>query len=165
MQPQATARPPMSVVPTLEPGMRLAAGIILRYGLVAMIAWFGAFKLTSAEAHAIEPLIRHSPLLSWLYLVTDLPGASRAIGIIEILTAVLLAVRPLAPRLSLAGSLGAIAMFATTLSFLVTTPGVWTQVEGFVVPSATGGFLLKDLFLLGAALWTASDALAASPAR
>ena len=35
------------------------------------------------------------------------------------------------------------------LSFLVTTPGVWAVVEGFPAPASAGGFLIKDLFLLG----------------
>jgi uncharacterized membrane protein YkgB len=47
-------------------------------------------------------------------------------------------------------------MFLVTLSFLVTTPGVLTP------PSWIAGFLMKDLFLLGAALYTAAEALLAS---
>jgi len=52
-------------------------------------------------------------------------------------------------------------MFATTLSFLVSTPGVWVSVPGFPVPvpNEIGGFLVKDLFLLGAALWSAAESL------
>jgi uncharacterized membrane protein YkgB len=50
-------------------------------------------------------------------------------------------------------------MFLTTLSFLATTPGAWAIVEGFIVPAGAGGFLIKDIFLLGAALWTAGEAL------
>jgi len=72
----------------------------------------------------------------------------------------LIALRPCFPRLAALGSLGAIGVFATTLSFLVTTPGVWAWVEMFPlpVPSEAGGFLLKDVFLLGAAAWSAGEA-------
>ena len=58
-------------------------------------------------------------------------------------------------------------MFATTLSFLVTTPGVWVSVPGFPlpVPNEIGAFLLKDLFLPGAALWSAAEALRAVRSR
>jgi uncharacterized membrane protein YkgB len=54
-------------------------------------------------------------------------------------------------------------MFVTTLTFLVTTPGVWeASLGGFPALSAVPGqFLLKDVVLLGAALWTAGEALAA----
>jgi uncharacterized membrane protein YkgB len=134
----------------------------MRLGLVGIILWFGAFKYTAAEAHAIQPLLANSPLLKWLYRVTDVQGASRLIGSAEILIAGLIALRPFAPRLSAAGSLAAVGMFSTTLSFLLTTPGVWARIDGFLVPNETGSFLIKDLFLLGAALWTASEAIEAS---
>ncbi len=51
-------------------------------------------------------------------------------------------------------------MFLTTFSLLVTTPGVWEHVPGFPipVPGALGAFLLKDVFLLGAAIWSAGEA-------
>ena len=55
----------------------------------------------------------------------------------------------------------AILLFLGTLSFLFTTPGV-TAAGGFPVLSVLPGqFLLKDLVLLGAALWTLGDSLGA----
>lgn len=140
---------------------RRAATMILRYGLVVIIGWFGLFKFTPAEAQAIQPLVANSPLLSWLYAVLDVAGASRLIGVAELAIAALIALRPLAPRASAAGSIAAVGMLATTISFLATTPGVWVRIDGFIVPNETGTFLIKDVFLLGAALWTASEALAA----
>jgi len=47
-------------------------------------------------------------------------------------------------------------MFLITLSFLLTTPGVWQP--GYGVPvlfPSPGQCLAKDLLLLGAAIWTA----------
>jgi len=69
-------------------GVRYALGhhleglgiLILRYGLLAILLWIGAFKFTATEAKAIQPLISHSPLMSWLYAVTDVQGASRLLG-------------------------------------------------------------------------------------
>ena len=54
------------------------------------------------------------------------------------------------------GSLLAAGTFLVTLSFLMTTPGVLEPTNPF------GGFLLKDLMLLGAALYTAAEALEAA---
>ena len=71
----------------------------------------------------------------------------------------LIAARPFSAKLSAVGSALAVGMFLTTLSFLVTTPGAWAHVDGFVVPGEAGAFIIKDVFLLGAALWTASEAL------
>jgi len=143
------------------------AGVLLRYGLVAVILFFGAFKFTAAEASGIQPLVSHSPLLSWLYSIGSVRAVSNGIGTVEIALAVLIAARRFSPALSAAGSLAAVGMFATTLSFLVTTPGVWVPVPGFPlpVPNEVGAFLVKDLFLLGAALWSAAEALRAVRSR
>jgi uncharacterized membrane protein YkgB len=49
-------------------------------------------------------------------------------------------------------------MFLTTLSFLFTTPG-WEPTLGFPAISALPGqFVLKDIVLLGAAIFTATAA-------
>lgn len=138
------------------------AGHVLRYGLVLIIIWFGVFKFTDAEARAIEPLLTNSPVLSWLYAITDVRGASRIIGVAELGIAALIALRPVSPRLAAAGGLGAVLMFLTTLSFLATTPGMFARVEWLVVPSGAGGFIIKDLLLLGAALWISGEALTAA---
>lgn len=142
-----------------------SGAIVLRYGLVLLVLWFGLFKFTPTEAQAIQPLVANSPILSWLYALTGVRGASRVIGLAEVTIALLIAARPFAPRASAVGSLGAIAMFLTTLSFLATTPGSWGRVDGLLVPMGAGSFLIKDLLLLGAALWTASEALAAQRSR
>jgi uncharacterized membrane protein YkgB len=78
---------------------------------------------------------------------------------------VLIAVRPVAPRLSALGSLAAVLMFLTTLSFMLTTPGVWQPDLGFPFLSGAGQFLVKDLILRGAAVWTAGESLSAAAAR
>ena len=55
-------------------------------------------------------------------------------------------------------------MFLTTLSFLLTTPGVWeSSAGGFPALSALPGqFLIKDLALLGISLWSLGEAWKAS---
>ena len=83
-------------------------------------------------------------------------GFSALLGVIEVGVAVLVAARPLSPRASAVGSALAVGMFLTTLSFLATTPGVWEpSAGGFPALSGKPGqFLLKDLALLGIALWS-----------
>jgi uncharacterized membrane protein YkgB len=112
-------------------------------------------------ANRIEPLLRNSPLLSWLYEFGDVGGASRVIGVTEVIIAFLIAARPVSPRLCAIGSIAAMGMFLTTLSFLVTTPGMFEIVDGLVVPHGAGGFVIKDVLLLGAAMWSAADSLRA----
>ncbi len=136
---------------------------VIRYGLVAVLLWVGLLKFTAFEAEGIQGLVAHSPLMSWAYSVMSVRSFSAVIGSIEILLGVLIALRPVAPKLSAFGSIGAIIMFVTTLSFLLTTPGVWQPGYGF--PSLSpmpGQFIAKDLISLGVALWTAGEALRAA---
>lgn len=140
--------------------------LALRYGLVVVIAWIGAMKFTAYEAAGIEPFIANSPLMAWLHLLFGIQGASNLLGVVELLVAALLAARPLAPRAALLGGGLAAAMFLTTLTFLVSTPGWEPTLGGFPALSAMPGqFLLKDLVLLAAALWCIGDAARALPRR
>ncbi len=132
--------------------------MVSRYGLVVVLLLIGVLKFTSAEAAGIRPLIANSPLMSWMYHWLSVQAASNLIGTIEITVAILLALRPIFPRASFFGSLGAIATFLLTLSFLFSTPGAMHFSHGFPVLGNAGQFLIKDLVLLGASIWTAAEA-------
>jgi reactive chlorine resistance protein C len=110
---------------------------IARYSLVLFFLGFGLLKFTAPEAAAIHPLLAHSPFLFWLPRLVDQRLASDIIGVIEI-------------------SFGIAASLVVTLSFLVTTPGL---------DPALGAFIIKDATLLGVALWSAGEALAAELSR
>ena len=129
-----------------------------RYALVVVLAWIGAGKYVKMESHT---LIAHSPLMSWLYDFLSRDALASALGSLEIIAAILIAVRPLWPHISAAGSVLAIVLFIGTLSFLFTTPGVVQQTAGFlpVLSGNPGQFLLKDLVLISVALWTLGDSL------
>src|ERR1700759_1746299 len=94
----------------------------LRYGLVIAIGWIAAMKVTEYEAKGIEPLIAHSPLLSWGYKIWTVNHFTEIIGAVEMTIAILVALRRWFPKASAVGSVGAICMFLTTLSFIITTP-------------------------------------------
>lgn len=146
-------------------GARLeaAGGAILRYGLAAMLIYFGAFKFHPVEAEAIRPLVSASPLMGWMYGVLSVMGVSILIGVAELVVAGLLLARPWSPRAGMIGGMGAAVIFLTTLSFLITTPGAWATIPGWPIPmpGMAGSFLIKDLFLFGAAVWVAGDSLRA----
>ena len=129
---------------------------VLRVGLAFLLAVFGTFKFFQFEAAAIQPLVGHSPLVGWLYAVLSVRAASAVIGTVEVTAAVGLILAPWDPRLGVLGGLLATGTFLTTLSFLVTTPGLLAP------GNDGGGFILKDVVLLGAALHAAgTSALAA----
>jgi uncharacterized membrane protein YkgB len=131
---------------------------VSRYGLVITLLLIGALKFTAGEAQGIQPLVANSPLMFWLYRIFTLQGVSNLIGMIEIVVALLIALRPWSARLSLVGSIGAIITFVLTVSFLFSTPGAFQFSHGFPLLGDAGQFLIKDLVLLGASIWTAAEA-------
>ena len=137
-------------------------GLLARYGLVIVIAWFGGLKFMEYEAQGIQPLVSESPLMSWMYDIFSVYTFSALLGVFELAAAALLAVKPWWPKVSVGGSVLAIVLFLATVSFLFTTPGVFeASVGGFPALSVSGGFLIKDVALLGIAVWTLADALRA----
>lgn len=136
-----------------------AGGFLLRYGLVLVLGWIGAMKFTTYEAEGIKPLLDTSPLMSWMYNFLSLQGTSNVIGVAELIAAALIAIKPFSAKLSTIGSVLAIFTFLTTLTFLFSLPGWEKSLGGFPALSGSGGFLLKDVVLLGASFWTLGDSL------
>jgi len=99
---------------------------LIRYGLVIVLGWIGAMKFTTYEANGIEALVRSSPLMSWMYKVLSLQAASNVIGVTELAAAILIAIRPIAPRLSAIGSVLATFTFLPTL-FSLFAAGLGTE--------------------------------------
>ena len=131
---------------------------VSRYGLVATLLLIGVLKFTTGEAQGIQPLVASSPLMFWLYKVFSLQAVSNLIGVIEIAVAVLIALRPFSARLSFVGSIGAIITFVLTVSFLFSTPGAFQFSHGVPLLGDAGQFLIKDVVLLGASIFTAAEA-------
>ncbi|OBF27755.1 hypothetical protein A5724_29540 [Mycobacterium sp. ACS1612] len=143
--------------------MAAVAPLAARYGLVIVIAWFGAMKFSSYEAHGISHWVANSPLMSWVYNIMSIDAFGRLNGSIELIVAALLALKPWFPKASVVGGIAASLFFLTTLSFMITTPGIGeTAAGGFPVLSADGGFLMKDIANLGLALWLLADAIVAT---
>ena len=136
---------------------------IVRYGLVLVVGWIGAMKFTAYEAAGIQPLVANSPLMSWMYGFLSVRAFSNLLGAVEVAVAVMIALRPVSSRIAAVGSGMAVMMFLTTLSFLVSTPGWEPSLGGFPALSVVPGqFLLKDVVLLGAAVWSLGEALSAA---
>ena len=134
----------------------------LRWSLVLIFLWFGFLKFTAFEAEGIAPLVKNSPLLAWAFQLLGQRGFANALGVVELAIGVLIALRPVSARWSGIGSVGSIITFVITLSFLFSTPGVWQEGYGFPFLSGMiGQFLIKDVVLLAASIWTANEAFRA----
>lgn len=133
---------------------------IALYGVALILVWIGFFKFHPDEAEAISGIILASPFMSWLYYILDIDQASILIGTVEIVAGILLAAYPISRKAAVAGGVIASCIFLATVSFLLTTPGVLhtSSISGntLAFPSLFGGFLLKDVVLLGVSLWIIS---------
>jgi reactive chlorine resistance protein C len=132
---------------------------MLRFGLALNLMMIGRLKFEDYEVENIRPLITSSPPFSRLAAMLGEHRLARFIGSTEIVIGSLIAAKRFAPRASALGSLAAVGMFTTTLSFLITTPEAWQEGRGEPKLSPAGQFLVKDIVLLGAALLTAAESL------
>lgn len=145
---------------TIVERIEAAGQHFIRYSLVLVLLWIGGMKFTAYEAEGISGFVSNSPLMSWAYSFASGRTFSTMLGATEIATALLIAARPFSARAAAVGSFLAIGMFLTTLSFLLTTPGVWeASAGGFPALSVVPGqFLIKDFVLLGASVWCFGEA-------
>jgi uncharacterized membrane protein YkgB len=111
-------------------------------------------KFTSYEAHGIEGLISHSPIIGWLNVSLGVQGSSDVIGVLELATAVALILGAFIAFFSALGAAMSCATYLVTLSFMFSTPGVTAApLGGFPWLSGDiGQFLIKDLVLLAASV-------------
>ena len=132
-----------------------AGALLVNYSLALIFLWFGCLKFTQYEAAGIAPLVMNSPLVAWWHGIFGIAGTSRMLGVYEVLTGLLIAARPFAPRLASVGGAMATICFLITVTFLLSTPT--TVQPGFDSPFALspfpGQFLLKDVVLLAVSIW------------
>lgn len=116
------------------------------FGTALILLWIGIFKFTPTEAAGIKSLIENHFLTFYVYDIMSVQAVSNAIGVIEIIIALLLIFSAKFAYLRRYAAIGMIVTFLTTLSYLFTTPGIWKVVDGIPV---TDFFILKDLMFLG----------------
>lgn len=135
----------------------------LYVSLAIIYAWFGGMKFTAYEADGLVPLVQNSPLLSWFYDLFSVRGFSTFLGFLELGIGLLIALRLASPRFSAAGGLLSAGLFVTTVSFMISTPGVIVPELGApAITVAPGQFLLKDVGLFAASFWVFVDSLKAA---
>ena len=140
---------------------RFGVGAIY-FAMTVIYLWFGGMKFSGYEANGIHGFVSNSPLLSWMYSFMSIQGFSNFLGVLEISVGVLIAARIFSPKFSILGGILSAGLFITTLSFMLTTPGVFEPTLGFPAISVVPGqFLLKDLGLLAASIFIAGTSITA----
>ncbi len=111
-------------------------------GTVIILLWVGLFKFTPTEAEAIKSLVSNHFAMAWMYQVMSLQAVSNIIGAFEVATAIGLLLSLFYKKIGVYAGIASIIIFATTLSFLFTTPNILHAVDGFWVANF---FLIKDI--------------------
>jgi uncharacterized membrane protein YkgB len=127
--------------------------LVIMAGMVVMLLWAGAYKMTIPGADGIVPLVDNNPLISWHFKLFGVYHGSDLIGLAEIVAALLMIGGLLKPVAGIIGGIIAVIMFFITSTMVITTPGALIDVNGFNYMSFLGLFLFKDIINLGASLY------------
>jgi reactive chlorine resistance protein C len=130
--------------------------LIVSIGMIVMLIWAGAYKMTAPGAEGIIPLVSNSPLISWHFKLFGPYIGSDFIGLTEIVAALLMIVGYSRPKAGIIGGLIATGMFTITSTMVITTPGAIVSVHGLRFMSFIGLFLFKDVVAVGASLYLAT---------
>jgi uncharacterized membrane protein YkgB len=127
---------------------------LVRASMVIIFLFFGYQKWFVYEAQGLVPFITNGPLISWMYPVFGIRGASWFLGVSEWLIAALLFLGFWNKKLGILGALGSTASFLTTVTIIPFMPGGWAASAGGF-PAMTGNvpFLMKDVVLLAVSIY------------
>jgi uncharacterized membrane protein YkgB len=133
----------------------------VRLSLVIVYLFFGYQKWFPYEAQALIPFIRNGPLISWMYPVFGVKGATYFLGCSEWLFGALLFLGFWWKKLGILGALGSCFSFLATLTIIPFIPDAWAaSAGGFPAMAIFGAFLMKDLVLLAASFYLLSQDVA-----
>ena len=140
---------------------------LLRASMVIMYFFFGYQKWFEYEATALIPFISNSPLVSWLYPVFGVRGASWFLGVSEWTFGTLIFLGFWNKTLGVLGAAGSVFTFLATVSIIPFIPDGWTaSAGGFPAMTINVAFLMKDVVLLAVSLYLLKqDALRISRMR
>jgi uncharacterized membrane protein YkgB len=127
---------------------------VVRASMVIIFLVFGYQKWFNYTAQALIPYISHGPLISWMYPVLGLRGATWFLGVAEWAFGLLLLLGFWNKQLGILGALGACFSFIATLTIIPFMPDGWApSAGGFPAMTEKVAFLMKDLVLLAASFY------------
>jgi uncharacterized membrane protein YkgB len=126
---------------------------VLRASMVIVFAFFGYTKWHQYAAEVLMPFISSSPLISWLYPVFGLRGATRFLGLSDWTMFALLYAGFWDKRFGVLGALGSTGTFLTTVTIIPFIPGGWDPSAGFPAMAGPVPFLVKDIVLAAVSIY------------
>src|ERR1051326_1213365 len=103
---------------------------IVRASMVVIFVFFGYQKWFQYEAQVLIPYISNGPLISWLYPVFGIRGASWFLGVAEWTFGALLLAGFWSRTLDILGALGSVVTFAATVTIIPFMPNGWAESAG-----------------------------------
>lgn len=127
---------------------------LLRLSMVIIFVFFGYQKWFDYEAQVLIPYISNGPLISWMYPVFGIQGASWFLGVAEWLFGALLLAGFWIRWAGIFGALGSVLTFVLTVTIIPFMPDGWAASAGGF-PAMTGNipFLMKDVVLLAVSVY------------
>lgn len=127
---------------------------LLRGSMVILFFFFGYQKWWEYEAQTLIPFISNGPLISWMYPVFGVRGASWFLGVSEWLFGALLFMGFWNKTAGALGAAGSCLSFVMTITIIPFMPGGWDASAGGF-PAMTGNvpFLMKDVVLLAVSIY------------
>src|ERR1700737_5549519 len=126
---------------------------LIRAAMVIIFLFFGYQKWFEYEAQVLIPYISNGPLISWMYPVFGIRGASWFLGVSEWLFGALLFLGFWNKRLGILGAIGSTGTFVMTVTIIPFMPNGWDPVAGFPAMAGNVPFLMKDVVLLAVSIY------------
>jgi uncharacterized membrane protein YkgB len=126
----------------------------LRASMVLIFFFFGYQKWFDYEAQGLIPFISNGPLISWMYPVFGIRGATWFLGVAEWVFGSLMFLGFWSKRLGVLGAAGSCFSFIATVTIIPFMPDGWAASAGGF-PAMTGNvpFLMKDVVLLAVSFY------------
>jgi uncharacterized membrane protein YkgB len=127
---------------------------LVRASMVIIYFFFGYQKWFAYEAQGLIPFISNGPLISWMYPVFGIQGASWFLGVSEWLFGALLFLGFWNKRLGILGALGSCVTFMMTITIIPFMPDGWAaSAGGFPAMVGNVAFLMKDVVLFAVSFY------------
>ena len=127
---------------------------VMRASMVIIYFFFGYQKWSAYEAQTLVPFISNGPLISWMYPVFGVRGASWFLGVSEWLFGGLLFLGFWNKKLGILGALGSCVTFITTITIIPFMPDGWAaSADGFPAMVGNVAFLMKDVVLFAVSFY------------